>query len=365
MVSMLINRIETGILLFVIFLAGCRSGKIATVDFPDGAYQGEIDRKGKKNGKGVYKWHDGSTYEGDFEEDLRHGNGHFKWANGESYKGDYLRDERTGHGTYNWPDGSSYEGSFLNGKRHGLGTYVSSDRDIYVGEWFDDLQHGEGTLTRSDGSVIKGIWRNGKLLTVPSVIPPKANKPTLTWKQSAATKEQPQVTEVASWRKDKPVQPITPSTKPIATQTFPVVSEPSTQETASPPPTLAITTPIEKERVPSPTTSVPEVQPKDLPTESESPPTIQGSGEDQNIWEGNREEAELHFITYLINGIDTIFEKKTKAPFSGKMRVTDPSGNILGEFEVLNGRMDGEEVYFDAKGFVTERTIWSNGREIR
>ena len=173
------------------------------------------------------------------------------------------------------------------------------------------------------------------------------------------------MTEVASLRKDKPVQPITPSTKPIATQTFPVVSEPSTQETASPPTTLAITTPIEKERVPSPTTSVPEVQPKDLPTEPESPPTIQGSGEDQNIWEGNREEAELHFITYLINGIDTIFEKKTKAPFSGKMRVTDLDGNVLGEFEVLNGRMDGEEVYFDPNGFVTERTLWSNGKEIR
>ena len=39
--------------------------------------------------------------------------------------------------------------------------------------------------------------------------------------------------------------------------------------------------------------------------------------------------------------------------------------NVLGEVEVLNGRMDGEEVYFDAKGLVTERTIWSNGREIR
>ena len=109
----------------------------------------------------------------------------------------------------------------------------------------------------------------------------------------------------------------------------------------------------------------PEIKPDDLPPEPEDPPAAKGSGGDQNVWEGNREEAELHFATYLINGIDTIFEKKTKTTFSGKMRVTDLDGNILGEFEVLNGRMNGEEVYFDANGFVTERTIWSNGKEIK
>ena len=80
----------------------------------------------------------------------------------------------------------------FNGKRHREGTYLSSDK-ASTGGWFDDLQHGEGTLNRSDGTVVKGIWRNGKLLTVP-VIPPKAGKPQLTWKQSAAVKEKkPQI----------------------------------------------------------------------------------------------------------------------------------------------------------------------------
>ena len=107
-----------------------------------------------------------------------------------------------------------------------------------------------------------------------------------------------------------------------------------------------------------------ETKSDDLPPEPEQLPAPKGSGEDQNVWEGNREEAEQHFATYLINGIDTIFEKKTKAPFSGKMRVTDLEGNLLGEFEVLNGRMNGEEVYFDANGVVTERAIWANGKRI-
>ena len=107
-----------------------------------------------------------------------------------------------------------------------------------------------------------------------------------------------------------------------------------------------------------------ETKTEDLTPETKGPSSKRWSGEDQNVWEGNREEAELYFATYLINGIDTIFEKKTKAPFSGKMRVTDLEGKLLGEFEVLNGRMNGEEVYFDANGVVTERAIWENGKRI-
>ena len=357
---MFTNRIWTSILLLVIFLAGCRSGKIATVDFPDGSYQGEISKKGKKNGKGIYKWHDGSTYEGDFEDDLRHGNGSFKWANGESYKGDYLHDKRTGYGIYNWPDGSTYEGSFLNGKRHGLGTYVSTDKDIYIGEWFDDLQHGEGSLTRSDGTVVKGIWRNGKLLTIPSVIPPKAEKPKLSWKQASSAKKDESLASPVPQKVEKPEKlPVIPPA-PITRQTS---NEPSV---SAPIETVALaSTPVESISVLPKKPNLQEIKMGETVVEPERPVANRGASDDQNLWEGNRDEAELFFATYLINGIDTIFEKKTKAPFSGKMRVTDLRGNVLGEFEVLNGRMDGEEVYFDTNGFVTERTLWSNGKEIR
>jgi hypothetical protein len=353
--------IGTFVLLSLFLVGGCRSGKTSSIDFPDGSYQGEVDKKGMKNGKGIYKWHDGSTYEGDFEEDLRHGNGHFWWANGESYKGDYLRDKRTGHGIYHWPDGANYEGSFLNGKRHGVGTYLSSDRDVYVGEWFDDLQHGEGTLSRSDGTVVRGIWRNGKLLTVPAVIPPKAGQPKLSWKQQASpSKDEETTNDAIPLKEDSVDPPLHSSAAPVTTKAFPSATGHAFDETVDLTPT-----PAEQESPPIVVPVSPEIKPDDLPPEPEDPPAAKGSGGDQNVWEGNREEAELHFATYLINGIDTIFEKKTKTTFSGKMRVTDLDGNILGEFEVLNGRMNGEEVYFDANGFVTERTIWSNGKEIK
>ena len=356
-------HIGTFILLSLFLFGGCRSGKTSSIDFPDGSYHGEIDKNGKKNGKGIYKWLDGSTYEGDFEEDLRHGNGLFQWANGESYKGDYLRDERTGHGVYNWPDGASYEGSFLNGKRHGKGTYLSSDRDVYAGTWFDDMQHGEGTLSRSDGTVVEGIWRNGKLLTVPAVIPPKAGKPKLTWKQSAAVKEK-ETSNIPLIPKE-PLDTQSLDFPPVATHTLPGATGSAPEGAENPElPTRETPPSTELDSGHAADTDFQETKTEDLTPETKGPSSKRWSGEDQNVWEGNREEAELYFATYLINGIDTIFEKKTKAPFSGKMRVTDLEGKLLGEFEVLNGRMNGEEVYFDANGVVTERAIWENGKRI-
>lgn len=50
------------------------------------------------NGKGVYKWEDGRTYEGE-----------------------YLNDKKHGYGEYTWADGRKYIGQWAEGKQHGLG----------------------------------------------------------------------------------------------------------------------------------------------------------------------------------------------------------------------------------------------------
>jgi hypothetical protein len=141
--------------------------------------KGQINRDGEKHGSGIYRWLDGSTYDGEYADDLRHGSGRFLWVNGESYKGDYLKDERTGKGIYDWPDGSQYEGDFLAGKRHGWGRFTSSEGVIYEGEWFDDLQHGTGTLTYLDGRILKGVWRQGELVSKPAKLPAASSKPKL------------------------------------------------------------------------------------------------------------------------------------------------------------------------------------------
>ena len=358
---MLMNRIGASIFVFAILLAGCRSGKIATIDFSDGSYQGEIDKEGRKDGKGTYRWNDGSSYEGDFKENDRHGLGTFLWNNGESYKGDYFKDERTGEGAYSWPDGSTYRGSFLNGKRHGKGIFVSPDGSVYKGDWFDDLQHGEGILTRANGTTVEGVWRMGKLVTPPSDLPGKADKPNVRmgWKESARSKQTtpPPI--------DPAPQPVTPQgTVKITVTPSPSVNNLGNQMPASTESNGKSRTWFpqvqEEKTVETPPAENTVVQPASPPSA-----TIKGSDDDSIDWEGNRMEAELKFVTYLIDGIDTIFHKQSKVPFTGKMRVLDPSGLAIGELEVLNGRMHGEEVFFDPNGNVSATQVWFQGKRTK
>jgi len=359
------NPYGSSLLVLVILLAGCRSGKTTTIDFADGSYEGEIDRKGRKDGKGTYRWNDGSTYVGDFKADDRHGLGTFLWGNGQSYKGDYFNDQRTGEGVYRWPEGSYYEGSFLNGKRHGLGTYVGSNGSVYRGEWFDDLQHGEGILTRPDGKRITGVWRNGELVTSPStlppaVIPPAGEKPKSRWSDFSDADEAVPTTPVNPASPDPSVAQTPPPPATMSPTSFP--TNPSAGSTSgeaeAPGPDDQKVSRIgwfqkeEKSVEPSP------------PREQPVAPTVGATG-DKDLWEGTVEEAELQFVTHIINGKDTIFSKDTGAPFTGTMRVLNADGRAKGQFGVWNGRMHGEEIFFNSRGRVTENHLWSNGKRMR
>jgi hypothetical protein len=44
------------------------------------------------------------------------GKGLFAWPDGRTYEGQYLDDKKEGQGTFLWPDGRKYVGAWLNGK---------------------------------------------------------------------------------------------------------------------------------------------------------------------------------------------------------------------------------------------------------
>ena len=50
---------------------------------------------------------------------------------------------RHGVGSCTWPDGSKYEGDWSNGLRHGNGKYIH-EGETYIGQWQLDLKHGRG-----------------------------------------------------------------------------------------------------------------------------------------------------------------------------------------------------------------------------
>ncbi|MBT5717532.1 MAG: hypothetical protein HOI70_11525 [Opitutae bacterium] len=354
--------VQTFIIAFTFYLLSCRSSKMTSIDFSDGTYKGEIGNKGKKNGKGFYVWHDGSTYEGDYKDDFRHGNGLFNWSNGESYKGDYLDDERTGLGIYRWPDGSFYEGSFLKGKRHGSGVYQSINGVIYDGEWFDDMQHGEGKLTNPNKTLVRGVWRNGNIITKPSVLPETASKPKLEKLEFRQSSQIPttirRIPDVKSVKTPSPLQnkfsnsPETidkPSTEKITTDLQPM---PSNEEVVLVQPSNL--------NIDATDPTLPNVKtPPLIPIKTKD--TTQTITSNTNIWTGTVADAENQFVTDLIDGIDTVSDSKTKIPFTGKMQILDQSGSLIGEVNLVDGRLHGEEVFMDETGAITERNIWEKG----
>jgi hypothetical protein len=215
---------------------------------------------------------------------------------------------------------------------------------------------------------MEGIWRSGKLVTPPSNLPDRASKPTVRvgWKEKAQSKESPVASEFPHQPFTPPKEKTWPSVSPEPAKPVAFVENPAnqvptiSQPSAGTPATVAQATneqPAPVQPVENPVTT----QPK-----AENPSaTIKGTDDDTNVWEGNRMEAELQFVTYLVDGIDTIFHKQTKIPFTGKMRVLDANGNLLGELGVLNGQMHGEEIFFDPNGNLSGGQLWTNGKRVR
>jgi len=348
----------------ILALIGCKTLPEAELVFSDGSYQGKVNRDGKKHGFGIYRWMDGSIYEGDYQNDVRHGKGRFLWANGESYVGVYLQDERTGKGIYHWPDGSYYDGDFLVGKRHGKGTYHSADGITYQGEWFDDQQHGQGTITHADGKTIKGIWRKGSLVSKPAELPPSSTQPRLPVLQiekvsSHIPTADPIIASVPPTVQENKIS--TPASELNSQSNGDLVAQSNFTETLE---KKDLSDPAPFVSTSSPTSTNEAIVAKDEFPNQEIPQPSSAKDIDTPDWSGTPEDAKTEFTTELIDGIDTVLHRKTGIPFTGKMQTLDDFGQSTGELNFKDGRMHGEEIFLDRSGNIIESYIWSNGRPV-
>lgn len=92
----------------------------------------------KRHGNGIYI-DSGTTYDGQFSEDLYHGNGVYTAIDGSTYRGEWKLGKMHGKGTYTWPDGSSYEGNFEEGKIAGEGVYLDNNKRVWTGSFKDEF----------------------------------------------------------------------------------------------------------------------------------------------------------------------------------------------------------------------------------
>ena len=128
------------------FVDGAPDGEGVLRDAFGTNYQGEF-REGKKEGRGEMTFGSehplsGSTYVGQFKNDMPHGHGLMNYSNGATYTGGYQLGQFHGHGSMLFSNGDHYRGSYKDGLKEGFGVYTYVDGARYEGRWRNDQEHG-------------------------------------------------------------------------------------------------------------------------------------------------------------------------------------------------------------------------------
>lgn len=134
--------------------------KIDEIAEKSGTYIGNV-KNGKKDGKGTFKWNDGSVYEGEWKDDKIYGQGKLTIPNKGIYEGYFKDGKKEGQGKYTFVNGDIYEGNFSKDEMSGQGKYTFKNGDIYSGEFVDNQFNGQGTYT-TNGKKYTGTWKNNE-----------------------------------------------------------------------------------------------------------------------------------------------------------------------------------------------------------
>jgi len=130
---------------------------------PDGTkYEGEWSNN-KKNGKGTIFVKQGKrsvrTYVGSWLDGYMNGNGVYYYPNGDIYRGNWNRNKRSGQGRIDYKSGGYYDGEWSNDKKNGFGKLFISNGNTYEGMWLDDKKEGPGRFFyAATGKVYEGEW---------------------------------------------------------------------------------------------------------------------------------------------------------------------------------------------------------------
>nr|XP_061831490.1 ankyrin repeat and MYND domain-containing protein 1-like isoform X1 [Nerophis lumbriciformis] len=118
----------------------------------------------RRQGRGVQESFDGSKYEGEFVNGLKHGKGKYTWKSGEFYEGSFYKDYRHGDGVYCWPSGHTFIGKFYLNWREGYGQQLFPDGATFKGLYQADQRFGPGVLSVSSGHQDVGFWYGKHLI---------------------------------------------------------------------------------------------------------------------------------------------------------------------------------------------------------
>ncbi|XP_047362769.1 radial spoke head 10 homolog B-like isoform X2 [Vespa velutina] len=105
-----------------------------------------------------------NTYFGCTSRKMMNNEGLYKWHHGVQYKGQFKKNQIEGRGILEWQSNCWYEGEFMNGYRHGKGTLLDKDNyRLYIGQWYMGYRHGKGYCCYAEGDSYDGDWSMGLL----------------------------------------------------------------------------------------------------------------------------------------------------------------------------------------------------------
>jgi hypothetical protein len=64
---------------------------------------------------------------------------------------------------FQFTNGTIYEGEWKDGMKHGQGKQIWIDGTLYEGSWKNNVAHGRGRLIHADGDIYEGDWENDKV----------------------------------------------------------------------------------------------------------------------------------------------------------------------------------------------------------
>lgn len=87
------------------------------------------------------------------------------------YDGPWVEGRKEGKGVMRYPDGTWMQAEWVNDTLNGSGVYHRADGSRVEGHWYIGSLNGEGRVVAADGTVLQeGTWANGKLLSPGKVL---------------------------------------------------------------------------------------------------------------------------------------------------------------------------------------------------
>jgi hypothetical protein len=118
------------------------------------------------NGNGLYRFKNGSLYEGEFKDNQFQGRGKLiDKLNDLVIVGEFMNNQPNGYSRVVYSDESEYDGPLKNGLREGKGTYKYAPNEaplLYHGEFREDAYEGEGELSYKNKSKYVGNFKDNE-----------------------------------------------------------------------------------------------------------------------------------------------------------------------------------------------------------